>query len=1545
MGPEQSSKVYRLRYLPRYVDRLDTAKMLVGCIPGLQLEEIQISSLASAVDNRLSKTATVMFKFTPHIVCREPSQNQWDFPVSGLPEPIVLDTHFYGLTPLNEVDESSHTADCIVISGLGSHPMGSWQPRGAKSFMWIRDELADLLTGVRFIIYGYDTKLYQSKSSQVLPDLAISFIASLQAGGWVSKPLLFLAHSLGGVLMKQSIVALSGNHRDQETLEAMKGGIFFGVPSVGMTMEDIYKMLGEQPNTALLDCLSDRSDYVPKLEEDFARVSSSQCMRLIWAYETHETPSLSKSGESWSRSGTGVVMVPPSSATGGRIKSNILPTNPITSNDESILQIDADHSNMVKFTRGHELIRIVAGKLKQILRSDIQCEGVCQQGESRVTSNNAPESTSTYRVRCEELLYALVQLNHVPTDTPGNFDLATEVSRFLVFSGKIIKMASKMSHQIFSTPSQLQGWIDDVEDLRWLVAEMCSSPTAHGARLLSVLNSCTHSCFKTLNILESTSVSTDKKFFGRPPNRDSLRQILGLGNDKEGVMRQCFEQLSRSRSILVLSLELLIVDLTSENVRKLKDSLELTSEELKCVGALRITDPTRDREGITTDKGEIVKGTCRWILSTAQFQSWIEDAEISRTLWISAPPGMGKTHLSIFLSKRLQRLCEVQKDSIALFFFCDNKVETRNMGNSILRGLIYQLIQYRKELVRIPLQQWRMQADVFSGANSFQSLWGMFEDMIESMPDTKVYCLIDALDECEKESALLVLKTFNKLIEAKSTVKFIAVSRRHPEPIAESLSSAIPVEIDSDIAAKDDVKRYIAEKVGHLAQIKGIANKPLHRQIENVFRTKAQDTFLWVSFMTHDLLPKTVVQIEAALDQLPTGLDAVYDRILGQVDPEKAETISKLLGWVVLAARPLAVSEICEALYIQPTPFNGREQVCLDYIRACGHLLQVIQVEVCEFWKIRCKCDDGLLEEDGKRYQQRVTLVHQSVKDYLLNNQADIRMKFHVRDPRRMHEEIATRLMEEIRNGCVQDAEEYWNWSLSRRLTWPIGIYSINNWYFHFSQVSDYGAFAQLHEDFFRERSALRDNWYVCWGGDSENPRNLPLLAVACEFGWEGPARRLLQLRTEQFGSREVEVYVNQEYGNEHDTAMDVACRAGHLNMVTLLLEHGVNPTGMALMNYCESFDEPTTFAQMVANRGAKELLGAIGGDLLSAAAYFSKANMCRVLIETYGVPVDAKNRSGKTALGNALKAGHMELAHIFVKEWRASTDNHWHLLESVMRQFIYLDDATAARNLLHIIRQWGININASDPVSGRGLVHQRAMALMSEEDLEKLLCLGLDLSAQDHCGNTVLHSMHSLRHWELWGRLVAMDVLLLLLQDERLNVDAVNINGEAALHVFASCISAETHHYYLKLHSKGSWQMAKNLLDLGADRNLQNKKGKSPLDLAYESVDSTWEHYYSSGATSPSSLSFSPDEDEHVMLYECKVDFLNVLCNYATVPMFRSSSEKVEAERADSHHGEESGTQTLSAGAKRSGRALHYVSSFVHDQRGRWFARSSRRR
>jgi ankyrin repeat protein len=561
-------------------------------------------------------------------------------------------------------------------------------------------------------------------------------------------------------------------------------------------------------------------------------------------------------------------------------------------------------------------------------------------------------------------------------------------------------------------------------------------------------------------------------------------------------------------------------------------------------------------------------------------------------------------------------------------------------------------------------------------------------------------------------------------------------------------------------------------------------------------------------------------------------------------------------------------------------------------------------------------------------------LVHQSAKDYLLNNEADIKTKFHVRDLQSMHEKTATRLMEEIENGCVEDAGDYPHWPLSWRLEWPLGLYAVRNWDYHFLQVSDYEAFMQSHEDFFSERSALREKWYVCRDG-VHHDNDPSLLGIACEFGWEGPTRRLLQLRTEQFGSREVEDYVNQCFGFVRSTPLEVALEIGPLSMVKLLLEYGADParSQSSFYHFCTRLDDPTMFTQIVASGGARELLEAEGAEVLSIAAAHRNANICRLLIETYGVPVDVESGSqGGTALLTALTFGNMELAHMFVNEWHASTDDHFQLLGSIIGQFVLSGCVAhpAFRNLHHIIEQWGVNVNASDPISGEGLVHQRTkvqeylVSALSPEDLEFLVLLGLDLAAQDHRGNTVLHTMHDLPDRVNLDRTVDMDVLRLLLQYECLNVDAVNFDGQTALNLLVSSLSTNKNaHGELEIHSQGSWQMAKNLLDLGADRNLKNKKGKSALDLAYEGVESERESDSSSGSTNPLSLSLTSGEMRYKcrmeMRYKYRMELFDVLSTYKTVPLLSPTSQKVEAETANFQH-EESNIQTLDVGAIRSG-------------------------
>ncbi|KAJ4857760.1 hypothetical protein T069G_08657 [Trichoderma breve] len=385
------TKVYRLRGIPPRLDRLGVAQLVQPFLPDGKLEDIRVASLALSCDfwvETPTKTATLNLKKIPGVVRAAPAAGEWYLPVRGLPEySLILDDTFYGLTPLNEV--SQHQYDCVVISGLASHPMGSWQPRGNdKSFMWIRDKLPELVPGVRFILYGYDTKLVGSKSFQTVADLANNLINTLKAGGWSSpssKELTFLAHSLGGVLLKQCLRMLADSEVSYECiLQKTKGAIFFGVPSEGMDIDDIHTMLEDQPNkNALVAEISNRSSFLSSLEQQISGIFQLREMKLCWAYETQKTPTVKLVDGSYGRSGSETILVSRESATGNRC----------TSDPASTIQIDENHSNMVKLSPGSHVIGPIANRLRHILSNDLDThsqylERLATHNLATVLSNN-----------------------------------------------------------------------------------------------------------------------------------------------------------------------------------------------------------------------------------------------------------------------------------------------------------------------------------------------------------------------------------------------------------------------------------------------------------------------------------------------------------------------------------------------------------------------------------------------------------------------------------------------------------------------------------------------------------------------------------------------------------------------------------------------------------------------------------------------------------------------------------------------------------------------------------------------------------------------------------------------------------------------------------------------------------------------------------------------------------------------------------------------------------------------------------------------------
>ncbi|KAK1252596.1 hypothetical protein MKX08_003783 [Trichoderma sp. CBMAI-0020] len=371
MAPTQS-KVYRLRGIPEHLDRLGVTQHVSTFVPGGDLRDVIVTSLALSCEK------------LPDAVRENPTAGEWPLRVLALAKPLLLDDTFFGLCPLNDIPEHQHKYDCIVMSGLASHPMGSWQPHGDdKSFMWIRDTLPLLVPNVKFILYGYDTTLAESKSFQSVSDLASSFISTLQQGGWTStghRQLLFFAHSLGGVILKESFRILADNGvMDELILTRTKGAIFFGVPSQGLDVSDLDIMLKDQPNKdALVNEISNESPFIDMLEEQFSGISHFRNMKLLWAYETKTTPTITMADGKYRRSGPGKVLVSPQSATGQQC----------TTDPSSTIQINANHSDMVKFSQGNEAIGRIAYKLRDMLESDVA-------NTYKGVNNTAVERTTT----------------------------------------------------------------------------------------------------------------------------------------------------------------------------------------------------------------------------------------------------------------------------------------------------------------------------------------------------------------------------------------------------------------------------------------------------------------------------------------------------------------------------------------------------------------------------------------------------------------------------------------------------------------------------------------------------------------------------------------------------------------------------------------------------------------------------------------------------------------------------------------------------------------------------------------------------------------------------------------------------------------------------------------------------------------------------------------------------------------------------------------------------------------------------------------------
>lgn len=310
-----------------------------------------------------------------------------------------------------------------------------------------------------------------------------------------------------------------------------------------------------------------------------------------------------------------------------------------------------------------------------------------------------------------------------------------------------------------------------------------------------------------------------------------------------------------------------------------------------------LTDPLNDLASLRRSKGDVVEGTCEWLLVHAAYSAWLT-WNGPPVLRLVGDPGIGKTMISSFLVDELERKAQVTANITFAYYFCDNKDEKRRTATAIIRGLLLQLFRQRAKLIsHLQLVFDQMGDQVFT---DFDALWRILLFILKDAQAGEIYFLIDALDECElrsRNSFIFCLEKLSKELEGSGAHKIkILITYRPISEIEEALNfDNGTLRIDS-AKVNADLSKFIDAKVGELANGKPSWPLELLHDISKTLQKRVGGTFLWAALVLHDISTvKMASKVRNKLKELPVSLRDVYDGIPSSIGKDYIQDAILLL--------------------------------------------------------------------------------------------------------------------------------------------------------------------------------------------------------------------------------------------------------------------------------------------------------------------------------------------------------------------------------------------------------------------------------------------------------------------------------------------------------------------------------------------------------------------------------------------------------------------------------------------------------------------------
>ncbi|KAK9423700.1 putative NACHT domain-containing protein [Seiridium unicorne] len=616
------------------------------------------------------------------------------------------------------------------------------------------------------------------------------------------------------------------------------------------------------------------------------------------------------------------------------------------------------------------------------------------------------------------------------------------------------------------------------------------------------------------------------------------------------------------------------------------------AEAAPVLDALLLTRPEVDRKSLIALNGRRVDGTCEWLVKHPRYREWLTDAG-PPLLWISGGPGKGKSMLAIYTTEILQPTVDAE-GNVLLYYFCSNRDKNRNSAVTIMRSIIHQWVSVQPYVAQYVKTSFEGSETTKYTVSGFLPLWRLFVVLLRKTKSSQIVCVLDGLDECEKETLGQLLDAVGDNLsqpkgEGEPRLKLIVFSRPKPAILDTKLGRYLQIKLDeADLDVAHDVNTYIVAKVAEISSEQGLS-KEMATQVQQALLAGADDTFLWVGFVANELEGRNWDQIQEILHSVPKSLGGVYQRLLQQLDDK--EQLIPILQWVILAARPLTMQELTVAAGIQPSGSLSTIEVTRARLRQCGLLVKI---------------------EAGV-----VNLVHESVKEFFQSDQVNI----HGIDMFHMNRNTHRALM----RTCLAHVERGYGTSSKVQGTAPsqdpLLQYASLYWPVHFQHAMDViDARSDFSRTFFHGSSPIRNKWWkFYWEHDKNggNPPSFTLLHLAAYLGNVLWAKMLISKHARLVSRKD-------NYGR---TPLQWAVSQDHLEMVQLLIDSGApvngKDRGSQTALHVAVTGQNKDVVMILLDHGAKlELMTEHGDTPLIRAIQAHSKELIQILLE-HGAQVD----------------------------------------------------------------------------------------------------------------------------------------------------------------------------------------------------------------------------------------------------------------------------------------------------------------------------------